>query len=311
MIPNKIKVSILIPTYNGGQLWTEVLNSINGQTYSFFKKIIVDSSSNDDTPKFAADHGFEVIRINKSDFNHGATRQQLVDASMDSDICLLLTQDAVLASPDSVEYIVKAFEDNSVGMAYGRQLPNPGAQALEKHARLFNYPPLSAVVSMNDFDRLGFKIFFSSNSFAAYRKDALKAVGGFPSDSIMGEDAIVAAKMLSAGFKKAYVAEATVYHSHSYTLTEEFKRYFDTRVFHEQNMWMLEKYGKPTSEGLKFIKSELRFALKHSPMDIFKSIASISAKWLGYTTGYFFKKIPDSFLKKLSMHSFYWKKQDD
>lgn len=303
-----LKVSVLIPTYNGGTLWAEVLKSINSQNYDFFKKVIVDSSSTDETRKLAVDYGFEVIIINKNDFNHGATRQQLIDASADSDICLLLTQDAVLASSDSAERIVGAFKDPNVGMAYGRQLPNPNAKALERHARLFNYPSHSAVVSINDFKSLGFKMFFCSNSFAAYRRSALEAVGGFPFDSIMGEDAIVAAKMLSGGFKKAYVAEATVYHSHSYTLIEEFRRYFDTRVFHEQNTWMLEKYGKPTSEGFKFIKSELKYVFKDSPVYVFKSIASITAKWLGYNTGYFFKRIPNRLLKKLSMHSFYWRK---
>ena len=306
MTTNNTKVSILIPTYNARELWIEVMNSIDSQTCNFYKKIVIDSSSTDDTPQVAKNHGFEVIGIKKNDFNHGATRQQLIDACADSDICLLLTQDAVLASTDSVEHIVNAFGDPDVGMAYGRQLPNPNAKALEKHARLFNYPSLSAVVSIEDFEKLGFKIFFCSNSFAAYRKSALLAVGGFPSNSIMGEDAIVAAKMLSSGFKKAYVADATVYHSHSYTFTEEFKRYFDTRVFHEQNAWMLEKYGKPTGEGLRFIKSELRFAMQHSPLHIFQSLASISAKWLGYSTGSFFKKIPKNLLKKLSMHSFYW-----
>jgi rhamnosyltransferase len=94
----------------------------------------------------------------------------------------------------------------------------------------------------------------------------------------MGEDAIVAAKMLMAGFKKAYVAEATVHHSHSYSLDEEFRRYFDTRVFHEQNKWMIDKFGKPTGEGVKFLKSELYYVFKNDFKSIFKSITSLGRK---------------------------------
>ena len=160
---------------------------------------------------------------------------------------------------------------------------------------------------LSDLKHLGFKVFFSSNSFSAYRKSALDKVGGFPSDSIMGEDAIVAAKMLMAGFKKAYVADATVYHSHSYTLIEEFKRYFDTRVFHEQNKWLIEKFGKPTGEGIKFLKSELNFVIKNDFKSILKSITSLGAKWLGYKSGKYYKKISTPLLKKLSMHKSYWK----
>lgn len=301
-----MKVSILIPTLNARKNWIAVLNSINEQTYKFEKKIIVDSGSNDNTILLAKKFGFEVIEISKNEFNHGATRQRLVDLANDTDICVFLTQDAILASPHSIASIVKVFEDPEVGMAYGRQLPHSNAKPLEIHARLFNYPAVSQVITRNDIERIGFKAFFCSNSFSAYRKSTLGAIGGFPSDSIMGEDAIVAAKMLMAGYKKAYVADAAVYHSHSYSLTEEFKRYFDTRVFHEQNKWLIEKYGKPTGEGIKFVKSELKYVFKNDFKSILKSVSSIVAKWLGYKSGKYYKKLPTLILRKISMHKFYW-----
>lgn len=304
---NDLKVSILIPTLNAGNEWLKVLESINEQIYEFKNKIIVDSGSTDQTVVLAQKLGFEVIEIDKREFNHGATRQLLVNKSIDIDLCIFLTQDAILASSESIRNIVKVFDDPKVGMAYGRQLPHINAKPLEIHARIFNYPPVSEVLSLYDMKQLGFKVFFSSNSFSAYRKSALDAVGGFPSDSIMGEDAIVAAKMLMAGFKKAYVAEATVYHSHSYSLTEEFKRYFDTRVFHEQNKWLIEKFGKPTGEGIKYLKSELNFVIKNDFKSILKSITSLGAKWLGYKSGKYYKNFSKPILKKLSMHKSYWK----
>ena len=302
-----LKVSILIPTLNGGKEWLNTLDSVESQLFKIGRKIIIDSGSSDDTVPLARQFGFDVIGINKADFNHGKTRQQLVELSGDVDICVFLTQDAILASPESISNIVKIFRDPEIGMAYGRQLPHANAKVLETHARLYNYPAESTTRSYSDKNLMGFKVFFCSNSFAAYRKSALLDVGGFPPDSIMGEDAIVAAKMLSAGFKKAYVAHATVHHSHSYTLTEEFKRYFDTRVFHEQNKWLIENYGKPTGEGIKFMKSELKYVVKNDLKVIFKSIASLGAKWLGYKSGKFYKRIPRSLLTKVSMHKHYWK----
>jgi rhamnosyltransferase len=302
-----MKIAILIPTFNASDDWVKLLESVNNQDVTFYKKIIVDSGSKDKTTNLARLYRFDVISINKSEFNHGATRQLLANSATDTDICIFLTQDAILASPDSIANLVKAFDDPEVGMAYGRQLPHKNAGALETHARLFNYPAVSEELSIVDVKRIGFKVFFCSNSFSAYRKSALEAVGGFPSDSIMGEDAIVAAKMLMAGYKKAYVADATVYHSHSYTLTEEFKRYFDTRVFHEQNKWLIEKYGKPTGEGIKFIKSELKHVIMNDLKSLLKSVASLGAKWMGYKSGKYYKKIPIDILKKISMHKFYWK----
>jgi rhamnosyltransferase len=299
-------VNLYIPTLNGGDRWIEVLESIKAQSSQIQQKIIIDSGSVDNTVALAQQFGFKIIKIAKSEFNHGKTRQQLVQSS-NADICVFLTQDAVLASPDSISNMIKVFDEPQVGMAYGRQLPHKNARPLEAHARLYNYPRESNILSYKDRTGMGFKVFFCSNSFAAYRQSALMAVGGFSSDSIMGEDAIVAAKMIEAGFKKAYIADATVYHSHSYTIGEEFKRYFDTRVFHEQNKWLIENYGKPTGEGIKFMKSELKYVLKNDPKVIFKSIASLGAKWLGYKSGKFYKQIPRSLLIKLSMHKHYWK----
>jgi rhamnosyltransferase len=307
MITTNYKVSVLIPTLNAGNQWANVLAAIQTQIFPQpIRKIVIDSGSRDNTVSLALSAGFEVIEISKKEFNHGATRQALVNRAPDTDICVFLTQDAILASTDSIANLVAAFDDGDVGMAYGRQLPHKHARALETHARLFNYPAQSIVKSLGDKDRLGFKVFFCSNSFCAYRREALMSVGGFPSDSIMGEDAITAAKMLLAGLKVAYVADSAVYHSHTYSLKEEYKRYFDTRVFHEQNKWLIEKYGKPTGEGLKFINSELKYALKHDLKSIFKSVSSVGAKWLGYQSGKYYKTIRPAILKKVSMHKFYW-----
>ena len=86
---------------------------------------------------------------------------------------------------------------------------------------------------------IGIKAAFLSNSFAAYRRSALESVGGFPSDTIFGEDTFAAAKMLLNGWKIAYSAEATVYHSHNLTFIEEFRRYFDIGVFHSREKWFM------------------------------------------------------------------------
>lgn len=174
------QISLLIPVLNAGHGWQSVVDSVQSQNIIIHKKLIIDSGSTDNTVKIARQSGFEIIKITKAEFNHGATRQLLVDRVPESDICVFLTQDAILASPDSLLNMVKVFDDPEIGMAYGRQLPHKNAKTLESHARLYNYPDQSNVRSYNDKDRLGFKVFFCSNSFAAYRRSALMGVGGFP-----------------------------------------------------------------------------------------------------------------------------------
>src|SRR5437588_1462945 len=157
---NRTKVALLIPTLNAGENWNEALQMISNQNIKIDKKLIIDSGSKDRTVEEAIAFGFDVHRINKNEFNHGKTRQQLVDLADNIDICVFLTQDAILASVDSIANIVGAFiNDLDVGIAYGRQLPHKDAKMLESHARLYNYPPDSEFQSFPDRDRLGFKTF--------------------------------------------------------------------------------------------------------------------------------------------------------
>jgi rhamnosyltransferase len=223
-----------------------------------------------------------------------------------AEILVYMTQDAHLLTPDSVAELIRPFQDPSIGAAYGRQLPRPDAGALERHARAFNYPDQSAVRSLDDAPRLGIRATFLSNSFSAYRRSALLAVGGFPADTIMAEDTLVAAKLLLAGWKTAYVAEATVLHSHPYTIVEEFKRYFDTGVYHIREPWLLQRFGTASGEGKRFVLSELR-SLCPSNIHLMPVAALRTlSKYLGYQLGRREASIPLSLKRRLSLHKRFW-----
>jgi rhamnosyltransferase len=166
----------------------------------------------------------------------------------DAEILVYLAQDAILASSDAIEELATAFRDPHVGAAYGRQLPRPGAGPIEAHGRLFNYQAAPDVRSLQCRRRLGFKTVFISNSFAAYRRSALEDAGGFPLRTVFGEDTITATRMLLNGWKIAYVAGASVYHSHEYSAREEFRRYFDIGVLHAREAWLVREFGARTAK---------------------------------------------------------------
>jgi len=308
MTNNILKIAILIPTLNAGKVWSTILESINLQTVKVDRKIIIDSGSSDETVHLAESNGFEILRIAKVDFDHGYARQLLAEAAHDCDILIYLTQDCILKDATSFSYLIDAFQDEKVGIAYGRQLPHKGAKTLETHARLFNYTDISRVKMMSDKGELGIKTASCSNSYAAYRRIALESVGGFPSHTIFAEDVIVGGQMLIKDWKIAYVAESQVYHSHDYSTKEEFKRYFDIGVFHSTNKWLLEEFGTAGGEGLKYLKSELKYVLKNNPLVLPKMMLSIGAKFLGYKLGMMHDKLSPKQRKDFSMHKRYWDK---
>jgi rhamnosyltransferase len=81
-------------------------------------------------------------------------------------------------------------------------------------------------------------------------------MGGFPSNLPMGEDTYTAAKLLLSGQSLHYQASAAVYHSHNYNGLQDFQRMFDTGVFHAQNPWLQESFGRAEGEGMKLLSSQ-------------------------------------------------------
>ncbi|MCU0349773.1 MAG: glycosyltransferase family 2 protein, partial [Flavobacterium sp.] len=119
-----MKVALFIPTRNAGKIWNNLINSVNQQNLKLEKKLIIDSESLDDTVKIASDNGFQTIKIDKKEFNHGGTRNKGIELLKDNDIIIFLTQDVILANTQSLENLLRPFEDSKVACVYGRQLPH-------------------------------------------------------------------------------------------------------------------------------------------------------------------------------------------
>lgn len=301
------KIAVIVPTLNAGKRWLDWLQAFARQNITAEYRLVVDSSSDDDTLELAKAYGFERHVIAKADFNHGGTRQLAVDLLPEADILVFLTQDAILNNHDAIDNLVKCFADPLIGAAYGRQLPHLNAGSISAHARLFNYPDKSQIRSLSDKQIFGIKTVFISNSFAAYRRSALLEVGGFPIDTIMNEDTYVAGKMLVAGWKMAYCAEAQVFHSHDYTFNQELNRYFDIGVFHAHTTWLQNTFGGASGEGWRFVKSELGFLLRTAPWLIPSALIRTVLKWLGYKLGKTsLSGLPIAICRTLSLHKNYW-----
>jgi len=219
-----MKVSVIIPTYNAERWLAGQLEALLRQTAEA-EILVVDSGSTDRTVSIAASCGGRVrlLRIPHESFDHGGTRDWALRQS-GGDYVLFLTQDALPTDARFIETLLTAFEDPHVAAAFGRQIAYPDAPEYERLTRAFNYPETGRVWSERDIARYGVKAYFLSDSASAYRRAAYEAVGGFDAPIATNEDMTIAAKFLHAGYALAYVAEASVWHSHRNTLRQEFKR---------------------------------------------------------------------------------------
>jgi len=300
-------VGIIIPTLNGGRHWADCLRSVGAQSVGLRRRLVVDSASTDDTITQAEAAGFEVKGISRAEFNHGGTRQWAAEYLADCDILIFLTQDAVLENPESLSQIVQCLRDPRVAVAYGRQLPHRGARPMEAHARLFNYGETTLWKDWEARNSFGPKVFFCSNSFAAYRRSTLMELGGFKRDLILGEDMEFAARAVKAGYANVYCATASSFHSHDYSSLEQFRRYFDVGVFDATNTWMREEFGSHRGSGAHFVKSELQYLMREAPLQIPRSIVHTLAKICGYRLGLCEKRLTVAVKRRLSMSRSYWR----
>lgn len=305
-----MKISIIIPTHNASKYISWQLKRLKGQSAGITEIIVIDSESTDDTVKIAEAEGAKCFRIKSADFDHGGTRNIAYGQSA-GDIVVFLTQDALPADNLAIAKIVRPIvKDSDVAAVCGRQLPNVDAGLFGAHLRLFNYPGKSFTRSIEDRDKYGIKTIFLSDSFAAYRRTDLDAIGGFKENLLFGEDMYACAKLILNGKKVAYRADACVFHSHDYTAIQEFKRYFDIGCFHQSEKWILGQFGGAEREGIRFLKSELMYILSHNRFDLLLIWPfRIAMKYSGYRLGKNQKILPFWLKSRLSMAPYWWHRQ--
>lgn len=248
-----MSISLVIPTLDAQAEIGELLNRILSQTCCPDEIIVVDSASSDSTVEIASSFdGVRVIEIDRSDFNHGLTRDMAFKESS-GDIVCFMTQDAVPADNRYIENLVNPLlADNRVAISSGRQLPKKDARKFERLVREFNYGPTSNVRSKDDVSVMGIKAYFATDVCSAYRRSSYFELGGFGRTD-MSEDMLMAAKAVGAGYLVAYAADACVYHSHNLTPVEQFRRNYAIGHFLESNRELIA-CSSEIGEGGRLVK---------------------------------------------------------
>lgn len=94
-----------------------LFNSIAKQDYKIDRKLIIDSDSTDDTLEFAQMYGWEVMKINRKDFNHGTTRQKGIEYFCDIDIVIFITQDVIFVDSCGIRHLAEVFQNKQIGVS--------------------------------------------------------------------------------------------------------------------------------------------------------------------------------------------------
>jgi rhamnosyltransferase len=266
--------------------------------------MVVNSSSGDGTVEEARRLGAEVLVVPREEFNHGLTRERARRA-LGTDIVVMLTPDAFATDESFLDRLTRPIRDGLAAVSYGRQLPRADAGLVERYGRDFNYPARSQLRSLADWWAYGSYTHFCSNACAAWSNAALDAVGGFPA-TLVSEETVAVARLLRAGHRIAYVAHATVVHSHDLGLAGELKRHFDigyTRRFAD----LLREPERDEVRGRAFARGLLAQAWREDPASLPSAAAHLAAKWLGYRLGLLGPALPLPLAARLSGQDYFWR----
>lgn len=230
-------VSVVIPTFNGGDLFQKVLATVLGQLAPWpFEVVVIDSSSTDgtwDILQSTADPRLVTKRISKGQFQHGRTRN-LGCSIARGEYIAFITQDALPKGEFWLYNLVTTLIrfPRAAGV-FGSHIPWPSASPyvkrdLQSHFASFLAWPL-VVSKYSDIERwksgdLSFRQFlhYYSDNNSCLRRSTWERIP-YP-EVDYGEDQLWARDVISRGYWKAYAPQAIVFHSHEYDEIQTFER---------------------------------------------------------------------------------------
>ena len=280
-----MKIDVVCPLYQAEKEIEQIITNIKKQKEVEINKIIFPVTLSEDserTIEIIKNYSCTYFTVEKEEFSHSLTREKAMSEFCEEDVVVMITQDAILEDDYAFYHIASSVNEN-VPYAYGRQICKK--KNIEYYTRKKNYGDVSHYVESKDVEKMGLLAFFASDAFSAYYRPLFLEIGGYDGiPMMMNEDMYYAKKIIDRGYKKAYVAEAKVVHSHKFTLKQLYKRYYDTGVWFAEHS-EFNSY-KSTGSGLSLAFYILGKALLHFNIPVlFRLIPDMLARYLGMKKG--------------------------
>ena len=198
-------VTVLVPAFNEGKVIERTVASILGAGYRNVEVMVVDDGSTDDTSAVVAAIALREPRVKLLTKPNGgkahAANYGLVHAA--GEIVIAVDADT-LVTPGSIERLVVHFSDETVTAVCGN------VEVGNVRSWLTRFQAIEYVTSQN-FDRRAFALLncvsVVPGALGAWRRDKVRAVGGYSSDTLT-EDADLTLTVLQAGGRIVYEPHA-------------------------------------------------------------------------------------------------------
>lgn len=305
-----MNITVICPLYKAGKYIDNLHNSLLMQKEVNLSdiKYILTNTNDGLEKKIEKLEKAKISVVESKDFSHSLVREKAALES-DSDIFVFITQDIIIKDELWLKKFVTPIIEGKCESAYSRQICDN--LSIERYTRMKNYPIESRIVTKEDTKELGIKTFFFSDAASAVSAKIYKELNAYDGkDLLTNEDMYFAYKLINAGYRKMYNAEASVIHSHDYKFKELFKRYFDQGVFLKDNDYLNNFNANSSAKDLLFFILKESFKEKN-----FKAISNIipnfAARYLGNKLGQNYNKLSKEKIDKLTAGRYYWERKNN
>jgi glycosyltransferase involved in cell wall biosynthesis len=302
-------ISIVIPVKNGGEGLIRCLDGIRDQkTSEPVQIVVVDSGSTDVSVEVARDRGALIYQIPAHEFTHGAARN--LGASLaDGEILVFISQDAYPVDDQWLTRLTSPLRsDPTVVGVYGRQLAHDGATPPEMYFLNFLYGASPRRQRASSVDELSMNTTLFSNVNAAILRNIWERFP-FVEDIVMSEDQEWSRRVLLEGFTIVYEPAAAVRHSHNYTLSGAFRRFFDSGASAGRAYLAGGQHSSRVlrQAAIEYVRGELGWLWRTGQWQWIPYAAAYeSTKMLGLLLGAKHERIPLGVKRRLSATASHW-----
>ncbi|NIY73635.1 glycosyltransferase [Marivivens donghaensis] len=209
-------ISIVIRTLNEARHLGDLFEMIAKQDVRGHEVevVLVDSGSTDGTVDIAQRNGAKIVTITKQEFSFGRSLNRGCEAAK-GDALVMISGHCIPTDENWLFNLCDPLDKGTVSYTYGRQIGDDDSNYSERRIFAKYFPETSAIPQDG---------FFCNNANSAVSRAAW-AEFRFDEELTGLEDMELAKRMVIAGHKVGYVADATVFHHHQESWAQVRRRF--------------------------------------------------------------------------------------
>lgn len=211
------RVSVIVCSYNGARTIRKTLSALERLDYPDYEIVVVDDGSRDDTAEIAGEYRARLIRTENRGLS-AARNEALNDEA--AEIVAYIDDDAY-PDPHWLKFIANTFLTTDYVALGGPNILPPESGFVSNCVGNAPGGPVHVLVGNTEAEHI-------PGCNMAYRKKALKAIGGFdPSFRVAGDDVDVCWRLQRMGWKIGFHPSALVYHNRRDSIRKYLKQQYN------------------------------------------------------------------------------------